>query len=99
MYYNDTWVWVCDDQWNKQDADVVCRELGYTGSSTFYTSTYIDDSKGAKWLNNPRCAGNENSLFSCTHDGLGPESCLNNEITGVRCIAPQGINFNHLNIC
>ncbi|KAL9981261.1 hypothetical protein ACROYT_G009938 [Oculina patagonica] len=89
VYYNKTWGWVCDDQWNKQGADVVCRELGYTGSSTFYTSTAIDISKEETWLNNPRCAGNENSLFSCPHDGWGSHSCLNNENTGVRCIAPQ----------
>ncbi|XP_078362802.1 scavenger receptor cysteine-rich domain superfamily protein-like [Oculina patagonica] len=89
VYYNKTWGWVCDDQWNNQGADVVCRELGFTGSSTFYTSTAIDVSKGATWLNNPRCAGNESSLFSCTHDGWGSQSCLNNKKSGVRCIKPQ----------
>ena len=37
VYHNNNWIWVCADQWDKHDADVACKMMGFLGSlSVFY---------------------------------------------------------------
>ena len=90
---NGQWGGVCDDHFDKKDADVVCRMLGYPSAEEFF-SNYVPPS-GHKFGNNPsgkrfvlndlRCNGSESSIFDCpTHDEWD-ENCVASEIAGVRC--------------
>ena len=88
VYYNGTWGTVCDDYWDKKDALVVCRQLGIQGD---FPARAFGDAKFGKgtghiWLDDVNCAGDESSLFSCSHLGVGSHNCLHSEDAGVRCI-------------
>ena len=91
VHYNRTWQWVCGEHWDKQDADVVCRWLGYSGSSDVYTNTTRVGDNDTTWINNVQCTGNEDSLFSCVHGGWRNNSCANNRAAGVVCSGSEGV--------
>ena len=86
VYYNRRWGTVCDDGWDDTDAGVVCRQLGFGSSGAAIGSAYFGQGSGSIWLNNVTCAGNESTLASCGHIGLGITSICNHyEDAGVRC--------------
>ena len=35
VYCNDVWGTVCNDGFDQQEADTVCRQLGYTSANDF----------------------------------------------------------------
>ncbi|KAJ7389490.1 hypothetical protein OS493_031462 [Desmophyllum pertusum] len=94
VYYNNTWGWVCADQWDRHDADVVCRMMGFNGSSfVSWGSAVIEQQNDQIWMNNVRCTGNEDSIFSCAHDGLDSINCVNKRKAYVRCNDSKGVRL------
>ena len=68
VYYNGTWGTVCDDEWDLNDAQVVCRELGF-GQAIAARSEgyYYGQSSSMIWLDELNCTGTESSIVTCTH--------------------------------
>ena len=78
---NGLWVPVCDDMWNYRKAQIVCEQLGYSGSrliltdiirmsvlvSGYYALRQYRD-KAVKGLTLMSCQGNETSLRECAFD-------------------------------
>ena len=89
VFYNGTWGTVCDDWWDLQDADVVCRQLGYDGALSAPRAAAFEKGTGPIWLDDVGCFGNEKSIFQCGHKGWGVENCRHNEDAGVVC-RPKG---------
>ncbi|XP_078069758.1 scavenger receptor cysteine-rich domain-containing protein DMBT1-like [Mustelus asterias] len=85
LYYNNTWGAVCDDGWDKHDADVVCRQLDYGPAKTAPTDAYFGDSPGSFWLDDVNCTGTENNLLQCRTKALGEHNCRPDEAASVIC--------------
>ena len=85
VYYGGQWGTVCDDGWDMNDANVVCRQLGFpNASSAPHNATYGQGSDPI-WMDDVKCHGGEASLFACTHAGWGVENCSHGEDASVVC--------------
>ena len=66
------WGTVCDDFWDVNDAQVVCRQLGYSVDGAIsYVRVGIPPfgaGSGLIRLDNVECNGNESSLFECSRN-------------------------------
>ena len=76
---------MCDDEWNFQDADVVCRQLGHGRAVTAAKSAAFGRGQGKIWMNNVRCTGNESALTNCAHNRLVKGNCSHGDDAGVVC--------------
>ena len=82
------WGTVCDDGWGLNDANVVCQSLGLGSASEAVSFAGFGEGTGAIVLDDVTCDGDEASIFSCEHAGLGINSCVHSEDAGVRCENP-----------
>ena len=83
------WGTVCDDRWGLNDAQVVCRQLGYVGDSMYTTSAFYGQGSGPILLTNVACRGTEASLITCSSYGWGVQNCDHSEDAGVLCNSKQ----------
>ena len=88
VFINGEWGTVCDDGWDINDADVACRELGYSHAQSYQCCAQYGRGSGRIWLNGVNCSGVEGSLLSCLHRGIGVHSCSHSEDVGVVCYRP-----------
>ena len=85
MLYNGVWGTVCDDLWDINDAQVICRQLGFVGALQATLFASFGQGRGIIWLNNVKCRGNETRIENCPNSGWGEHYCLHYEDAGVDC--------------
>ena len=90
VLYNGTWGTICDDPWNLQDADVVCRQLGYDRALSAPRDAAFGQGTGQIWLDDVQCVGDETSISQCNHGGWGVHNCGHHEDAGAVC-QPAGM--------
>ncbi|KAK2171422.1 hypothetical protein NP493_1069g00043 [Ridgeia piscesae] len=82
---NDRWGSVCDPGWSDVDAQVVCRQLNFTGTARAHLGTYFGFGNKVQWLSNVNCRGDERHLALCPATTGRAASCWTNQQAGVTC--------------
>uniref|UniRef100_A0A8C8UAS3 CD163 antigen n=1 Tax=Peromyscus maniculatus bairdii TaxID=230844 RepID=A0A8C8UAS3_PERMB len=82
--FQGEWGTVCDDDWDSQDASVVCKQLGCPTAITAIGRVNASEGSG------PIC-GNETSLWQCKNWQWGALSCDHSKEAQVTC---SGKTFN-----
>jgi len=85
VFYKGIWGTVCDDNWDINDAHVVCRQFGFASAASAPGGAKYGQGSDPVWLDEVGCQGGEASLLDCTHAGWGVENCSHGEDASVLC--------------
>ena len=96
VYYSGEWGTVCGFDWDLNDAQVVCRQLGFGPAITARDSAFYGEGSHVEiWLDNVDCVGTELNIEDCSHNGWGiyDQDCFSHYYdAGVQCSATDGKN-------
>ena len=93
VLYNGEWGTVCDDGWDLNDAQVVCRGLRFGPAVAIRDNAYYGEGSGQVLLDDVNCTGTESTIEDCSYSGWGSK-CSHGEDAGVECL-----NRNYARIC
>ena len=87
IYYNDQWGTICNDEWDIDDATVVCHQLGFHGDAEAIPNSIfgVGSQSTPIWLTNVLCTGTEDYLADCPHNSWGNNNCHHYQDVGVIC--------------
>ncbi|XP_072019358.1 scavenger receptor cysteine-rich domain-containing protein DMBT1-like isoform X2 [Amphiura filiformis] len=86
LLYGNRWGTVCDDTWDQNDAEVICRQLGLPHRSPAAIKTaFFGQGSGFIWVHHVECNGPESSLDRCNHGEWGANSCGHSRDASVIC--------------
>ncbi|XP_066433414.1 scavenger receptor cysteine-rich type 1 protein M160-like [Eleutherodactylus coqui] len=95
IYHDGRWGTICDDSWNKTDADVVCKQLGCGYGVKATTGGYYRKGTGEIWLDDVQCAGNETHIQDCPANQYGKHNCDHEEDAGAICSGHREYRLAH----
>ena len=81
---NGIWGIVCDDEWDLNDVQVLCRQLGFGKAVAAIPNSPYGQGTMRYWLTYLQCVGNEHTIESCSNSGwrYGHYYC---SLAGARC--------------
>lgn len=94
ILYSGIWGAVCDNRWDLEDANIVCRQLGYPDAVSAPRDSQFGKGSVAVWISEVECTGNENSISQCSHSGWGEANCWHGDVASAICSQPGNYSVN-----
>ncbi|XP_054774941.1 CD5 antigen-like [Lytechinus pictus] len=97
VYIDGAWGTICADDWDMNDAEVVCKESGLGYANTITVSGTLPTLTGAQCLSSVRCYGHEDRLSDCPEPSLRPRGSGGND-KAIVCYPPSsdaGLRLNY----
>ncbi|XP_049329321.1 deleted in malignant brain tumors 1 protein-like isoform X4 [Astyanax mexicanus] len=85
VLHGESWVTVCDADFNQQDAEVVCRELGCGSPVEVLGAAAFGRGKGQVWPEELQCRGNESQIHFCPKSSSLKHNCSHDNYVGLVC--------------
>ena len=107
LFYDGQWGTVCDDAWDINDANVVCRQLGFSQLATHaWSGAYYGQGSGPIWIDDVACSGSESHIYDCRHRGWGNNDCTHSRDASLQCsygsanirLANGGVNYGRVEV-
>ncbi|XP_074482532.1 CD5 antigen-like [Sebastes fasciatus] len=89
---NQWWSSVCEADFDQQDAEVVCRELGCGAPSVLQGALY-GDVEASMWTKEFQCGGTESALLNCRSSGSDRNTCSPGRAVGLTCSEPDDVRL------
>ena len=67
------------------DADVVCRQLGFHKAFKAHSGAAHGQGSGPIWMDEVTCTGSESHISDCSHRGWGKSDCTHSRDASVQC--------------
>ena len=85
VFHNRAWGTVCDDEWDMDDAQVLCRSMGYGDAQSATSGSSYGQGSGNIAFDDVQCSGDESSFFACASNGFQVHNCDHSKDAGASC--------------
>ncbi|XP_036416782.1 deleted in malignant brain tumors 1 protein-like [Colossoma macropomum] len=85
VLHGETWSTVCDADFDQQDAEVVCRELGCGLPVEVLGAAAFGRGKGQVWSEKLQCKGNESQIYFCPTSTSLKHNCSHDSDVALVC--------------
>ncbi|KAM9398483.1 scavenger receptor cysteine-rich domain-containing protein DMBT1-like [Salvelinus alpinus] len=89
---NQSWASVCEADFDRQDAEVVCGEHGCGAPAALQGGLY-GGGEGQTWDKEFQCKGNESLLLDCDTSDRKHNTCLPGNAVGLTCSEPDDVRL------
>ena len=86
-FYDGKWGKICRNEWDINDAKVVCKQLGFKSAVAEFIGVNTKDEKVSVAMSNVKCTGQESVLASCKRSD-GEQRCLDK--IGAQALCERG---------